>query len=485
VVGCLLVSLIITCAPTWAAAPSGFDPQQVDRLVASGLGRIGFPGMAVVITHGSQVVYLRGFGSAGHGRSVTAATQFRLASLSKSFTALAVLQLVQVGRVDLDAPARSYVPNFTTADPAGWARITVRQLLNQTSGMADAGFPAVASDQPSDLAARVTSLHRAVLVTPPGQQFHYFNPNYQVLARLVELVTGMPFGEYLREQVLRPLGMNDTLSTPTTSAGTRAAHQLADGHILVFDVPVARAELGGLVDGEAGVISTAADMGQWLIAHTTGATPGGQRLLDPAVLAVMHTPPPGIGSDYAMGWQVIAPAPGQPRRIEHTGVLSTFSADEVLLPDSGYGFALLYNANSALADTAGIKTALACLLAGDTPPDGVRSTATVATLFGVLSLAVGALRVRQLIRVRRWAQRPSTRHWWALVPGLITALIPFALLAALPSILLAVIGRSFTFWQLCLSMPDPMIFVALAGITGVAVQLARLIELARRPQHSA
>jgi CubicO group peptidase (beta-lactamase class C family) len=215
-VGCLLVTVFSGPAAASATPRGGFDPQRVDRFPVPALAKIGFPGMTVVITHGAQVVYLRGFGSAGHGQPVTART--------------------------------------------------VRELLNQTSGMADAGFPAVACSQPVDAAGRVTSLHSAVLVSEPGHQFHYFDPNYQVLARMVELVTGLPFAAYLRQQVLTPLRMNDTLSVPTAAQGTQAAHSLAQGHILVFDVAVARAELNGLLTGSSGVISTAADMGRWLIA---------------------------------------------------------------------------------------------------------------------------------------------------------------------------------------------------------------------------
>src|SRR5262249_29305462 len=135
--------------------------------------------------------------------------------------------------------------------------------------------------------------------------------------------------------------------------------------------------------------------------------------------------------------------------------------------------------------TAGIKAGLAALLAGPVPPGGIRSTAIVATLFAVLSIAVVVFRAWQLIRVRRWVQRRGDQPSWALAVGFLTALIPLVLLIAIPAILLAFISRSFTLWQLCLSMPDSMIFLALAGITGLAVQLARLIELARRPQHPA
>lgn len=480
-VGCLLV-MWAWAAPAAQGATAGNPSRDgLDRFLASRLDKTGLPGMTVVVTRGSEVVYARGFGSDGHGHRVTQRTQFRIASLSKSFTAVAVLRLVEAGRLDLDSPVQTYLPGFATADPGASLRITVRHLLNQTSGMADAGFPAVADDQPGSAAQRVASLRGAQLVSEPGREFHYFDPNYQVLSRLVEVVAGVPFPTYLRERVLTPLGMTATLTAPTSAEGTRAAERLARGYILLFDVPVARPELDGLLAGSGGVISTADDMGRWLIMQSTGVGPAGHRLLNPTDVELMHTPPPGVDSTYGMGWQVVTPQQG-PARIEHNGVLSTFSADQVLLPGSGYAFALLYNGNSALADTAGVKSGLATLLASGSAATDVRRTRTVALLLGGLTLGVLALRTRHLLQLRRWALRRQSRPWWALAPGLAWTLLPAGLLTGIPALVLAITDRSFTFWQLCLAMPDIMIFLAVAASTGavvVAGRIGMLVQVAR------
>ncbi|WP_328305813.1 serine hydrolase domain-containing protein [Actinomycetospora sp. NBC_00405] len=94
------------------------------------------------MTRGTDVVHLAGFGTDGRGGPVTPSTRFRIASLSKSFAAAAVLQLVEARRIDLDTLVQRYLPGFATADPGASARTTtVRHLLNQTSGIADTGFP--------------------------------------------------------------------------------------------------------------------------------------------------------------------------------------------------------------------------------------------------------------------------------------------------------------------------------------------------------
>ena len=145
----MLAALLVlgTTAPADADAAEPSAPTgAIDQFVQGWMAGNGVPGLTVAVTRDTRIVHLRGHGDAGNGRPVTPDTQFLVASLSKSFTALAVLQLVEDGRVDL--PVAAYLPGFTVADPARASRITVRVLLNQTSGMADAGFPEVGRPEP-------------------------------------------------------------------------------------------------------------------------------------------------------------------------------------------------------------------------------------------------------------------------------------------------------------------------------------------------
>jgi CubicO group peptidase (beta-lactamase class C family) len=471
----VLVAMLVALAVPWAAsaaAATEVDPARLDRFLGGGLAAAGMPGTAAAVTASGQIRFERGYGSAGPGQPVTPRTRFLIGSLSKSFTAVAVLQLADAGRLDIDRPVQTYLPEFRTADPVAARRITVRHLLNHTSGLADAGFAGLNETMP-DLRARVSSLREARSGSEPGQAFHYFEPNYQVLARLVEVVSGQPFGAYLHDRVFGPLGMTDTVAVATTAEAARLVPTLAQGHVLVFGALVARAELDGLLAGSAGVVSTSQDMARWLVLHTTGAGPEGQRLLDPALVELTHTPPPGVDGGYGMGWQVIDPADG-PRRIEHTGVLSTFSAVQVLLPGSGHAFVLLHDANSAFADTAGVTAGLATLLDGGEPA-GVRPIWTTAALLGGLTVGVAAVRTAQVLRAPRWVRRRPS--WWRVAAGTVWLLVPVAVLFAMPALMLALIGRRFTFWQLALAMPDLIIFLSVAAVGGVALTGARLAAL--------
>ena len=335
--------------PPAVTITGSFDPVSVDHFITAEIVRHRIPGVALAITHGNQIVHVRGYGQAQDGVPISGQTQFRIASLSKSLTAVAVLQRVDAGQIELDVPVSRYLPDFELATPSAAARITVRQLLNHTSGLADAGFVEGLGGQQETLADRVASLRAASPVGSPGTAFHYFDPNYQLLARLVETVSGEAFDTYLERHVFAPLAMRDSVSALTSTLPMPRADRLLQGHIIAYGMPLALPELAGFLGGSGGVVSTASDMAHYLIAQNSRGIYAGRSVLSATGISVMHTPPAGVTSTYAMGW-LISELRGI-KTIEHNGVLSTFYADAVLLPDSGYGFALLYNAYALSAAT--------------------------------------------------------------------------------------------------------------------------------------
>jgi CubicO group peptidase (beta-lactamase class C family) len=472
----LSVALVVlaTTAPADADASEPSAPTgAVDQFVQGWMAANGVPGLAVAVTRDTHIVHLQGYGDAGNGHPVTPDTQFRVASLSKSFTALAVLQLVEAGRVNLDAPVTAYLPKFAVADRAETAKITVRMLLNQTSGMADAGFPEMTLPQPTAIADRVASLRAAELVSEPGTAFHYFNPNYAVLARLVEVVSGRPFSAYLRSHVLDPLAMTRTTSVVTAGQAPSAAPALARGHILAFGVPMAREELDGYLGGSGGVISTARDMASWLIVQHQGGAFQGRSLLGSRAIELSHTPPPGIDTSYAMGW---SRQPGSPPVIEHDGVLSTFHAQQALLPDGRYGIVVLANAYSGLIDFGGLLRGLTALITADgAPSEGFGARRIGIALIGVAALivAIGAWR---LWRLRGWAERQAGRPWRAAL-GVAGPFTLAAMTLLVPTLVARFSGRVFSWPVLFLAVPDLLGCLGLAAAMGAALGSARAITL--------
>ena len=475
--GALLLLTLVSEGAEGQPRPS-LDLDAVDRYIEQQMVANSVPGLALAITHGDEVVYLKGYGTAGNGEPMTPRTQLHIASLSKGFTALAVMQLVEEGRIRLDEPVRAYLPDFSTTDRRLSNQITVRDLLNQTSGLADSGFPSYTMPQPDSLEGRVESLRHARLVSKPGKEFHYTDPNYAVLARIVEVASGKPFGEYLRERVFSPLEMDHTTSVLSSWEATRAAPDLAQGHVVAFGVPIPHGEMDGFLGGSGGVISTAEDMANYLVMQNNGGRFGDTDLVNQKSVSLMHKPPRGIDGSYAMGWT--APPGAKPRVIEHNGILSSFHSDAALLPESGYGVVLLYDQSYALADYAGTMQGVLDLLAGKRPDNGSLGAGKVGLIIAVLALVTTALQGRGLLRLRLWADKVGGRRFWRLAPGIAWKFVPAALLVGLQPLVASFGGRVFSYPQLFWAMPDVVGWLIVGAVLGGAVATARILIVARR-----
>ena len=222
--GLILMVSGLAAAPSTPAQPS--LAAEIDRFVGDYLAGAGLRGAAVVVTKGHDVIVARGYGTDSRGAPITAATPLPIASLSKSFTSLAVMQLVERGDVSLDAPVVRYLPEFSTADARGHD-ITVRQLLAHTSGLSDRAFPEKSGPMPRSLRAAVALLKTVTLSADPGTRTQYHNPNYWIAARLVEVVSRQSFRDYLHDHVFDPLGMRAT----ATVGGLRDAPGVARGYV--------------------------------------------------------------------------------------------------------------------------------------------------------------------------------------------------------------------------------------------------------------
>jgi CubicO group peptidase (beta-lactamase class C family) len=414
----------------------------IDRLAAG----TGLPGLSVAVTKDDRVVRTAGYGHDSTGAPMTAATPMRLASVGKSFTAMAVMTLVDAGEVELDAPVAEQLPEFRLADPRA-ERITVRQLLNQTSGMADPTTDVPRTWEAKSLAELVKALDTATLSAEPGREFRYHNPNYSVAARLVEVASGQRFGDYLREHVLAPLGM---------SAHDRAAN----GYVSAYGLWFARPELPHF-EGDS-VVSTADDMARWLIAHQGR----GPRVVSDEGLRVLHTPPDG--GEYAMGWGVETPEQGH-RRLSHSGNLFTYTAAQAIVPETGYGFAVMTNSVAIQDKAYELLESLIAVSEGRSPSSGP-GLWLIDLGFGLGTLAVAALGARGVRRAHRrrgpWRAAP---HFLAVVP-----LLGYPALVGFLSH-----GRTVTWGQLLHVSPPLVVLLTVLALAGTATATARLVAWSR------
>ena len=167
-------------AASTAPNPNDLDTNAIDRYVAARMSATQMPGLSLAVVKGDDVVYLKGYGRADpSGRPVTPQTPFVIGSITKPFTALGIMQLVEAGKVDLDAPVQRYLPWFRVADPNASKLITVRELLYQTSGISQESTLETWNWGNDDdaMERHVRLLAHAPLLGPPGKTFAYANVN--------------------------------------------------------------------------------------------------------------------------------------------------------------------------------------------------------------------------------------------------------------------------------------------------------------------
>jgi CubicO group peptidase (beta-lactamase class C family) len=385
---------------------------KIDAYLANRIAEQRIPGVALGIVDHDHITRVAGFGVADPtGRPVTPETPFILGSVSKSFTALAVMQLVEKGQINLDAKVRQYIPWFTLADDAS-QQVTVKQLLNHASGLSvETSEKFAASSDVSDgaLENRVRDLRTEHLDRPVGSDFEYSGTNYAVLGLLVQIVSHQPYEKYIQEHIFTPLKMEHTYTSQTEAQ----KHGLATGYLYWFFFPRAT-ELpfnrGSLPQGY--IISTAEDMSHYLIAQLNGGRYGDVQILSPAGIIEMHRPAIATWkreTSYGMGWE-IGPIAGIPA-IWHEGSIFNYHANIVLIPGSGSGFILLENIYSGPDEGRlnQIAEGIALLLTGKDPPP-IESSRRLKLAYGVL-LLIFFVQLWVVVRVvRRLASRHTRRQ---------------------------------------------------------------------------
>jgi CubicO group peptidase (beta-lactamase class C family) len=390
------------------------------------------PGLAFAIVQGNQIIHLKGFGIADpSGRPVTPQTPFIIGSTTKSMTALAIMQLVEAGKVDLDAPVQRYVPWFRVADPDASTRITIRHLLNHTSGLpTTTAGDFVNSNDTSEraLEQRVRALATTELSAPVGTIWQYCNANYDVLGLVVQTVAGRSYESYLQEHLFTPLEMHQTF----TSQAEAQQHGLATGYRYWFGVPVPAELAYARRDLPAGfVISSAEDLAHYLIAHLNEGRYRGAQILSAAGIAELHRPAVAlVGAPdifYGMGWYIM-PTNGV-KTVRHVGETGNFHANIVLVPEGRWGVVLLMNGNSAFLGHArieGIAVGVTSLLVGRALPEPAPFYDTI--IFYIIIVGIAILQLVGIIRsvgkLCRWHAQPARcpQGWRAFVRHLVLPL---------------------------------------------------------------
>lgn len=462
-----MASLITWATPPISAQiPNQADFDAIDAYIEEEMRATHLPGLALAIVHGDQIVHLKGYGKAdSSGAAVTPQTPFLIGSASKSFTALAIMQLVEADKLELDRPVQHYLPWFEVGDdPAASQAITVRHLLNMSSGIPTMdGTTQARHDDIRDnaLERAVRALHMLPLTAPVGQQFQYANANYNTLGLLVQTLSGQSYEAYVQEKIFTPLEMHNSYTSPIQARehGRSMGYRYWFGWPIPYEMPFPRGTL------PSGFLTTSAeDMAHYLIAQINGGTYGSASLLSVVGMARLHEPAIPIGQgdySYAMGW-FVGNTNGV-KTVTHGGDLANFHADMVLVPDTQWGIALLMNGNNGLnpAPIANITVGVTDRLFGQSILPPARTSPLRKSILMVIWLGITLQlfeMLRTVILMRRWHKEPATRpvgllrRGWHLVPALVLNLAWAALLLALLTITPFIVGGDLP--TLLIHVPD-------------------------------
>lgn len=354
--------LALLTTPTHAQSEGG-EVQRV-RAVLADVAEAGTPGCAIGVFRKGQVTALVSAGAAdiASNRPIDANTQFYAASVSKQFTAIAVLQLAVVGKVKLSDDIRKYLPEM-----AAFQRpVTVQMLLNHTGGIHDSLLLLILAGQPNMAGASREEALRLVLAQKqakfePGTRFDYSNGGYLLLSEIVQRVSGQPFARYIDAHVLKPAGMTRSFmleGKPTSDPNHAVGYRLRDG----------KQQLAGghpLFSGSGGLMTTIGDLAKW-----DRDIDSRHKVWTPEILRLMTTPGTfnngvkvvraGRGTYYAGGLMV------GPAWFGHSGGARGFQTYYARNHGERLGVAILCNRGEM--DTGALTDKVVAAIGGGVPP---------------------------------------------------------------------------------------------------------------------
>ena len=337
----LPLALLFFATPAIAQDLTATESAKVDTIVTDTLARNGVPSASIAIVRGGRIVYAKAYGK----QSETIATPradapYQIASISKQFTAAAILLLEDEGKLSLDDTVAKWIPGITDGD-----KITIRQLLSHTSGLQDywpQDYSFAAMEKPVTPQEIVDRWAKKPLDFAPGTQWQYSNTGYVVAGMIVEKAAGKPLLTYLQDKVFKPLGMKAIDQDLAIGKGyPQGYHRYALGPVRV-EKPAARGWL--FAAGELAM--SASDLAKWDIARMDRAvlTPEDWKTQETPVLLTN-----GKSTNYGLG--VFSGTAKGRKYVEHTGEAVGFLSENVVFPDNKAAVVVLVNSDFSDAFT--------------------------------------------------------------------------------------------------------------------------------------
>ena len=460
--------------------PSRTIPETVEQYLENAVQQWHIPGLAVAIVKDDQVFYSKGFGRSDGQHQVTDDTPFIIGSLSKSLTATAVLQLVEAGKIDLQASVQKYLPWFHL-DSGASNSIKIVDLLHHTSGLSiqtDMEFLDLSiQSSPDILENYVRRLTKVKPKSLAGTEFNYANANYAILGLIIQQVAQMPYEKYIESHIFQPLEMHHSFTSP--SQALHSLPPLSTGHRFWLNQPVATTLPFDQQNLPAGyLISSAQDIAHYLIMQLNDGRYQDKKLISRASLAQLHEPAVVAwgSASYAMGW--VDDRVNNLSIKYHGGELANFSANATLIPSQRWGIVILTNVFPGLIGDPIRKlyVGIINILQGSNPPQLKIELCNKLLVFGLPLVLLGQIG----FLLRSFSQKKSQRllqHnwcWWkqTYLPAILHSSIAIGFLVLLP------IGTNVPLSIMLLAQPD--ITITAIGCSAVAVcSLLRIVVIAR------
>lgn len=449
-----------------AATPMIPPDESIEKFVDTAMPASGVPGVAYAVTSDGEITAAgaRGVVTTGSDTPVTPDTPFVIGSISKSFTALSVMQLVEKGKVELDAEVSHYLDLFA-GTPAG--AITIRQLLSHTSGYSteqgNAGHPESTGEK-DDLARAVNRLAGETPANLPDEKWEYSNANYEILGRVIEVVSGQDYQSYTTTHILKPVGMDHSFVADGGLHGS-----MATGHVPWFGtkLPVGDNTTDRATAPQGGIIASASDVALYLRMMMNGE----DDVLSAEGKALMMRPASEVSPHYGFGWNVESDA----GVLWHSGVSPGVETLATMIPAEKKAVIVLVNGGSGMGfgETDQLRIGISDMALGlNSYEDGS------AWLRQALFLGLALLPILYLISMAwAWFRRAKIRAkttagfsgrfslWFPLLTTLVAA---WLLLVMAPSLN----GTPLNHWAIF--QPDVVLVFVASAVMGVVWAVFRL-----------
>lgn len=352
--------------PVKGASPaSGYDTLawEARRLVDRRMRRDRLAGLSIALVDDRTLVWTEGFGFADQARRIPATpdTLYRVGSISKLFTAMAVMQLAELGRLRLEDPVIRHLPDFTLATSHGPLEdIQVRHLLTHHAGLPGSHLKGMWSSEPGPASSLLTGLREEASVYPPGWVFHYSNVGPALAGLIVERLRGESFADAMKQTILTPLGMGRSAFSQRVAPDPLMARGYRKGRV-ADDPPLRDPAAGGLV-------SSAREMSRFIrMLFADGRADNGRSVVSPRALAEMlraQNADRALDLDLrvGLGWMLSGiDIPGAGAVIHHAGATLSYSAQLIALPEHKLGVVVLTNSAEGGEAAMGLATEILTL----------------------------------------------------------------------------------------------------------------------------